>query len=281
MHRDTRTGLALGILLVGIVAALFFRDESQPVPQLEDPQSLDAEIAEKTVVPYLLSEPPDADHEEETSVASHARTKIAGAAPPDPIPLKNQHVQFGVVAPTSTSAQSVANPNIEQPQHKLTGQTSDDFHYHVVEPGDTLTSLAVEYLGNSSRYPEIYRLNRNVLNDPNNLPAGVRIRIPRKKPPRRADRQTKPNRVSRLPESSQTVSDSLAADDAKSPSTDDTDRQTKTAENSDRVILNIRNSSSEPEARQGKPPEQDPPVVKRFVPVQRSPFGSRRTNQQD
>ncbi len=55
MHRDKKIGFALGILLVGIVAAFFFRNEPDPfaeLPPLDDPAALDALIAEKPITPY-------------------------------------------------------------------------------------------------------------------------------------------------------------------------------------------------------------------------------------
>ncbi|MCA9067282.1 MAG: LysM peptidoglycan-binding domain-containing protein [Planctomycetaceae bacterium] len=55
MHRDKKIGFALGILLVGIVAAFFFRNEPDPfaeLPPLDDPAALDGQIAEKPISPY-------------------------------------------------------------------------------------------------------------------------------------------------------------------------------------------------------------------------------------
>ena len=55
MHRDKKIGFALGILLLGLVAAFFFRNEPDPfadLPPLDDPAALDAEIAEKPIAPY-------------------------------------------------------------------------------------------------------------------------------------------------------------------------------------------------------------------------------------
>jgi hypothetical protein len=55
MHRDKKIGFALGILLLGIVAAFFFRNEPDPfadLPPLDDPQALDDQIAENPISPY-------------------------------------------------------------------------------------------------------------------------------------------------------------------------------------------------------------------------------------
>ena len=56
MHRDKKVGLALGILLIGIVAAFFFRNESVEVETalpLKNAEQIDSKIAEKSVTPYL------------------------------------------------------------------------------------------------------------------------------------------------------------------------------------------------------------------------------------
>ena len=44
--------------------------------------------------------------------------------------------------------------------------------------GDTLTDLAELYLGSGRRYPEIFEANRDVLQHPDLLPIGARLRIP-------------------------------------------------------------------------------------------------------
>lgn len=49
---------------------------------------------------------------------------------------------------------------------------------HRVQPGDTLTGIASHYLGSSSRYVEIYDANRDTLKTPNDLRAGMLLRIP-------------------------------------------------------------------------------------------------------
>ena len=56
MHLDQRIGLALGVLLIGACAALFFRNETRErveTPRLQHAQELDDRIAERTTRPYL------------------------------------------------------------------------------------------------------------------------------------------------------------------------------------------------------------------------------------
>ncbi|HOK66708.1 MAG TPA: LysM peptidoglycan-binding domain-containing protein [Anaerohalosphaeraceae bacterium] len=49
---------------------------------------------------------------------------------------------------------------------------------YVVQPGDRLWTIALQYLGDGNRYREIVQLNRDQISDPENLPAGIRLKIP-------------------------------------------------------------------------------------------------------
>ena len=50
--------------------------------------------------------------------------------------------------------------------------------FYVVEKGDTLSELAERILGDASRWPEIYRLNSEKIQDLDILPAGEKLQIP-------------------------------------------------------------------------------------------------------
>lgn len=49
---------------------------------------------------------------------------------------------------------------------------------HVVEKGDTLGAIAKKYYGKASAYPKIFEANRDVLDDPDRIKPGQRLRIP-------------------------------------------------------------------------------------------------------
>jgi len=53
-----------------------------------------------------------------------------------------------------------------------------DAQYYVIQSGDTLGGIAKEFLGSGSRYPEIFEANREVIQDPNKIYPGQKIRIP-------------------------------------------------------------------------------------------------------
>lgn len=50
--------------------------------------------------------------------------------------------------------------------------------YYVIESGDTLWGIAAKFLGNGSKYPEIFEANREVIEDPDKIFVGQKIRIP-------------------------------------------------------------------------------------------------------
>ena len=50
--------------------------------------------------------------------------------------------------------------------------------YYVVQRGDSLSKIAKEFYGDMSLYPKIFEANRNILDDPNKIKPGQRLRIP-------------------------------------------------------------------------------------------------------
>lgn len=53
---------------------------------------------------------------------------------------------------------------------------------HIVERGDTLRKLAEKYLGDHDRSAEIFDLNRDQLDDPDDIAIGMKLRIPKVEP---------------------------------------------------------------------------------------------------
>jgi nucleoid-associated protein YgaU len=50
--------------------------------------------------------------------------------------------------------------------------------YYEIQSGDTLSAIAKTYYGKASDYPKIFEANREVINDPNLIFPGQKIRIP-------------------------------------------------------------------------------------------------------
>jgi nucleoid-associated protein YgaU len=49
---------------------------------------------------------------------------------------------------------------------------------YTVKPGDTLSKIAKEMLGNAGAYMEIFKANKDQLHDPDNIKPGQVLRIP-------------------------------------------------------------------------------------------------------
>ena len=48
----------------------------------------------------------------------------------------------------------------------------------MIKSGDTLGKIARHYYGNANRYPRIFDANREVIEDPDKIYPGQKIRIP-------------------------------------------------------------------------------------------------------
>ncbi len=195
MHRDTKIGLSLGLLLIVIVAALFFRrqpESFETLPPLADADAINQQIAEREQSPYAPeldnfpaapapAPPPSARQNRpqgqqyrvpgfltaEDEAANRGILSPERADVPDPIPTSRNPAQPGV---HSVSATTVAGSANETPRT------------HVIQAGDTLSSIAHKYLGTSARFHEVYNANRSVLKSPNVLPEGATIQIPSREP---------------------------------------------------------------------------------------------------
>jgi len=50
--------------------------------------------------------------------------------------------------------------------------------YHMVAAGDTLGHIAQKYYGKASEYMKIFEANRDILDDPNLIKVGQKLKIP-------------------------------------------------------------------------------------------------------
>jgi nucleoid-associated protein YgaU len=49
---------------------------------------------------------------------------------------------------------------------------------YVVQPGDSLSKIAKELLGDAARWSEIFELNKDQIKDPNLIQVGQELRLP-------------------------------------------------------------------------------------------------------
>ena len=61
-------------------------------------------------------------------------------------------------------------PPPEEPEEKI--------EFYEIQRGDTLSGIAKRYYGNAMQYTRIFEANRNVIEDPNKIYPGQKIRIP-------------------------------------------------------------------------------------------------------
>ncbi len=59
-----------------------------------------------------------------------------------------------------------------------TGTSGNSGQTYTVKPGDTLSKIAKELLGNASAYPQIFEANRDQLSDPDKIKPGQVLKIP-------------------------------------------------------------------------------------------------------
>ena len=188
MHRDKKLGLALGILLIGVVGAFFFRNEADPLedlPELQDVASLDAQIAEQPIAPYLM--PPEFNENSKAAASDELpeflREPAGGgeaAGPPGPIITRSNDLAAAesMPVPEHNRAWTVKLSEPATAADPATAASDTGPRTHRVQQGDTLSGLAQRYLGSSTRFMDLYTANRDVLRSPDDLRVGMTIRIP-------------------------------------------------------------------------------------------------------
>jgi hypothetical protein len=217
MQRDMKIGLALGLALVGIVGALFFRRDPEVKkdvpPPLKSADELDRQIAERDRPPYIkgLEDFADSPGLASPSPGPGGKTRskndayevpsflnrgdeaanrelLAGKAPAVPDPIQAASVAEGNPSaaesgPAHNREWEPAGPSGKKATDVVrAGPSSPAGRTHVIRAGETLSGIAAKYLGSSARFREIYEANRNVLKSADDLPDGVTIVIPDGKP---------------------------------------------------------------------------------------------------
>ena len=186
MERDKKVGLSLGIMLIGIVGALFFRNDARlptEAPELRDAGAINERISQRDNAPYLVERDPVADvkptakspyvpHSDPWDLPAFLRDDKVSRAPgvvatPDPIP----------VVPTRSTPSTTSSQPLQTAASAPRTPKSATVEY-VVRRGDTLSEIAEMTMGSSAKYPRIFSLNRDRLKSPNDLRPGMKIRIP-------------------------------------------------------------------------------------------------------
>lgn len=183
MQRDLKVGLSLGVLVLGVVGAFLFRREQvseTPKPTLRTARKIDERIAERPRTPYMTG---DVEFDQDDSSSGGKGGPGENGRPANTVPpnwLDDQEDPFQVARGPHGAQDANAIPT--QPRvgssKRPTEIEQTGSQTHVIQSGDSLSTIAQHYLGSQGRFQELYEANRNVLTDPNRLPLGATIVIP-------------------------------------------------------------------------------------------------------
>jgi len=155
MHRDVKIGIAIGVLLIALVAIYWWARESPQVP-VSAPERIESEA----ILPPPVEPVAPAGAEEEPALPEVPEVAVPEEAPP---------LAPRAERPVAEEASALARPaEPAQPS----GRT------HVVARGDTLMRIARKYYGDESNWKVILEANRDKISDPNSIPVGVELFVP-------------------------------------------------------------------------------------------------------
>lgn len=149
-------------------------------PRTAPPAIQDKNTPLRSVVP--TSENADSFSEEEAG-AENAETEIPPAEDETEHPDFVETESDGVVNEPDAPEQE-ANPDaVSEGKEAMPGNSSagntTEYTEYVVQPGDSLSSIAKKFYNNGALFLRIYEANKDVIKDPNRLPLWLKIKIPR------------------------------------------------------------------------------------------------------
>ena len=186
MDQRVKIAAAAGVLLVGTVVALLFRRDPPP-PALPVPGTSDqlilrrhaaaqagrgrADVAGRGGCVASQSAPTGSQEPVAAGDDRHAR-RMPGNRPtwPGRIPMPACRAARGGGFPWGKCCRRPSLPEAAA-------------RSHTIVDGDTLAALAERYLGSPEAAGAIFAANRDVLSDPQILPIGVELKIPRARRP--------------------------------------------------------------------------------------------------
>ena len=287
VHQDQRIGQALGVLLLGAAGAFFFRHDAKPgaeSPRLRTAKQLDARIAEKSISPYLQGieevDPPKSTAARNVSDRAGPPLKQGddGALPSLGSPdfftndsrepfdasthksrarLQHEQADDGIpdLAPIPIPDTDEITTGRIRSHNGVAADTVATERIHVVQKGETLSSIAAKELGSPNRFIEIYEANRE-LKDANDVRVGMKLRMPARLMPHGAKPAPTKSRLDLLSDSAPPLLE---------------------PKNTKREVGDLPPITVQPEAdlSRNTAPDSATPANKKFVPAKRPPLGTR------
>jgi len=104
---------------------------------------------------------------------------LTGAAPSREIATMAMQKLDEMVSPDNIiNTIKVDKPAPEPLVEAETDEESPTERYHMVAAGDTLGHIAQKYYGQAGKYMKIFEANRKILDDPNLIKVGQKLKIP-------------------------------------------------------------------------------------------------------
>jgi len=105
---------------------------------------------------------------------------IQGQAPSEEVKNKVwDQIKLVDSSHSDLTADITVDPNAQQASGQQSGAgSSSQERTYVVKPGDSLSKISQQLLGNANRYMDIFNANKDQLSDPNKIQAGQTLRIP-------------------------------------------------------------------------------------------------------
>ncbi len=76
------------------------------------------------------------------------------------------------------NVQGIEEVDVSQVAGSKVEDISPEVQYYEISSGDTLSKIAKNFYGDANKYPEIFKANREVIQDADKIYPGQRIRIP-------------------------------------------------------------------------------------------------------
>ncbi len=93
-------------------------------------------------------------------------------------PPKPSGVISSGMPPEAVAAMEAARKQVAEAQKRAAEAEKAKPKTYVVQPGDSLSKIAKNVLGDAKRWPEIFELNKDKIKDPNLIYPGQELRLP-------------------------------------------------------------------------------------------------------